>query len=79
MLSIMLEDGHASSDDIIESDAIIELSDDTIADMQSMLEDDMDIMLSALDDEDWASEGMVADARAPAASRRPAISISFLM
>jgi len=44
-----------------------------------MLEDDMDIMLSVLDDEDWASEGIVADARVPAASRRPAISISFLM
>jgi hypothetical protein len=78
LLSIMLEDGQAS-DDTIESDAIIELSDDIIADMQSMLEDDMDIMLSVLDDEDWASEGIVADARVPAASRRPAISISFLM
>jgi len=51
LLSIMLEDGQAS-DDTIESDAIIELSDDIIADMQSMLEDDMDIMLSVLDDED---------------------------
>ena len=52
LLSIMLEDGHASSDDIIESDAIIELSDDIIADMQSMLEDDIMLLSIMLDEDD---------------------------
>ena len=79
LLSIMLEDGQASSDDIIESDAIIELSDDIGADMQSMLDDDIMLLSIMLDEDDCASDGMVADATAPAASRKPAINISFFI
>ena len=67
----MLEEGQASSEDIIE------LSDDAIADMQSMLED-MDMSIIELD-EVWASEGNAAEAIAPAMRRAPATRISFFI
>lgn len=73
----MLEDGHASSDDM--PDAIIELSEDIMSDdMQSIDDDIIEVSIIELD-ADCASEGTVAEAIAPATRRAAATSISFFI
>lgn len=73
----MLDDGHVSSEDMPE--AIIELSEDIMSDdMQSIDDDIIDVSIIELE-VDWASEGTVAEAIAPATRRTPATSISFFI
>ena len=71
MLSI---GGHAIDEDIVASLDIIELS--IIELVQSVLDI---IELSIMLEDDCASDGIVAEAMAPAASRMPAIRISFFI